>query len=179
MRQLLLLRHAKAVSDDPALPDHGRPLHPAGQRDCIAMRDEIRRRKLAVDVVLVSSARRTMQTMLGVAPAIAAGQVEPMDLLYLASATDILRILQQVTPTLHSALLIGHNPGIHDLALLLTAGGVKRSAAEGAALLEDAYPTLGLAQFVFDGEWAALDQGGAQLVAFLTPASVRGRGGVG
>ena len=63
MRQLLLLRHAKSSWDDPALSDHARPLNARGRRAATAMAQAMRELGLAPDIVLVSSARRTLQTL--------------------------------------------------------------------------------------------------------------------
>ena len=168
MRQLLLLRHAKASWDDPGMADHGRPLNPRGRHAAQAMRDEMRRRDIQVDLVLVSSARRTLQTLQSLAPVVAPMAVEPMDALYLASAPAMLHVLRQVTPTMRTILLIGHNPGLHDLALLLADGGLAASAAPGAQVLAEGYPTMGLAQFDVDCGWEALGPGHATLRLFLT-----------
>jgi phosphohistidine phosphatase len=98
-----------------------------------------------------------------------------MDGLYLASATDILHILRQVTPTMRDVMLIGHNPGIHDLALLLADRNPADTTIPGAATLAETYPTLGLAQFAVPDDWASIGPGRAQLQRFLAPADLRGR----
>ena len=172
MRQLLLLRHAKASWDDPQMPDHGRPLNPRGRQAAQHMRDAMRRLDIRVDLVLVSSARRTLQTLQGLSPWVAPDAVEPMDALYLAPASDMLIILRQVTPTIRNVMLIGHNPGLHDLALLLSDRAPADSDAPGAAQLEESYPTMGLAQFDVADEWARLGPGSGHLRRFLTPADV-------
>jgi phosphohistidine phosphatase len=174
MRQLLLLRHAKASWDDPQMPDHGRPLNPRGRQTAQQMRDAMRRLDIRADVVLVSSARRTLQTLQGLSPWVAPEIVEPMDALYLAPATDMLITLRQVTPTIGSVMLIGHNPGLHDLALMLADQDPASSKAPGATRLAETYPTMGLAQFDVAGEWATLGPGGGRLRRFLTPSQVAG-----
>ena len=68
MRQLLLLRHAKSAWDDPGLPDHSRPLNARGRAAAVAMRQTLLGLALSPDVVLVSSARRTMQTLEALEP---------------------------------------------------------------------------------------------------------------
>lgn len=170
MRQLLLLRHAKSSWDDPKLPDHARPLNARGKRAAMGMARAMRELGLAPDVVLVSSARRTLQTLEALAPLPDSPIVTPMDDLYLAPWTRLLELARAVPETARSVLLIGHNPGLHELALALP--GVGGLAGPAALRLADAYPTGGLAEFSVAAPWRQLDAGGARLVRFLTPADL-------
>jgi phosphohistidine phosphatase len=68
MRQLLLLRHAKSAWDDPALADHARPLNGRGRAAARLMAAEMQHLGLTPDLVLVSSARRTLQTLEALKP---------------------------------------------------------------------------------------------------------------
>jgi phosphohistidine phosphatase len=172
MRQLLLLRHAKASWDDPAAPDHARSLNQRGRQAAQAMRDAMQRLELQADLVLVSSARRTLQTLQSLGPWISPNAVEPMDALYLAAAPDMLHLLRQVAPTMRSVLLIAHNPGLHDLALTLTDRDPAESDAPGAATLANTYPTTGLAQFDVMEDWDRLGRGRARLRRFVTPSDL-------
>ncbi len=172
MNTLLLMRHAKAVPHDAGTPDHGRALTKPGREAARTMRDAMARLGLCVDVVLVSSARRTMQTLQCLQPFIAPNKVEPMDWLYLASAGDILHVLRQVTPTLRRVLVIGHNPGLHDLALLLCAD---ERAADWPRLARG-FPTGTLAQLAVPGEWATIAPGTARLQRLLSPSRVEAAG---
>src|ERR1700712_2900532 len=88
MRQLLILRHAKSSWDDPQLSDHARPLNARGRKSASAMRDAMRELGLGPDIVLVSSARRTLQPLEAWEPWNGKPWVEPMDQLYLADATQ-------------------------------------------------------------------------------------------
>jgi phosphohistidine phosphatase len=165
MGQLLLLRHAKSAWDDPALPDHARPLNARGRRAAAAMAGAMRNLGLRPDLVLVSSSRRTLQTLEVLGTLDGPPRVEPMDDLYLAPWPRLLEAVREVPDTVRSVLLIAHNPGLHDLALNL-AGEV--SAPSGQALAE-AYPTASLAEFAVEGPWCALGPERAQLIRFLQP----------
>ncbi len=90
MRQLLLLRHAKSSWDEPHLSDHARPLNVRGRQAAAAMAREMRRLGLLPDLVLVSSARRTLQTLAALEPWENPPRIEPLDALYLAPAADLL-----------------------------------------------------------------------------------------
>ena len=166
MRQLLLLRHAKSSWDDAKLSDHGRPLDGRGRADAGAMRQAMLGLALSPDVVLVSSARRTLQTLEALEPWEDTPLVEPMDALYLATAPELLKVLNGVAETARSVMLIGHNPGLHELAVLLT--GSTRDPADARRLAEG-YPTGALAEFSVPGPWRTLAAGGARLHRFLCP----------
>ncbi|MBL6455114.1 histidine phosphatase family protein [Belnapia sp. T6] len=169
MRQLLLLRHAKSSWDDPRLPDHARPLNARGKHAAVAMATAMRELGLSPDVVLVSSARRTLQTLEALTPFEGGAIVEPMDALYLAPWSRLLEELRQVPETARSLLLIGHNPGLHDLALALADQAVlARGGPDGRRLLEG-YPTGALAEFTIASPWRQLEAGGGRLVRFLAP----------
>ncbi len=169
MRQLLLLRHAKSSWDDPKLPDHARPLNARGRQAASAMRRAMRELSLAPDVILVSSARRTLQTLEALGPWDETPLVEPMDALYLASAPELLAVLHGVAETARSVMLIGHNPGLHDLAILLTGPRGMNAGTPHALRLAEGYPTGALAEFVVPGPWEQLDSGAARLLRFLAP----------
>ena len=172
MRQLLLLRHAKSSWDDPRLSDHARPLNARGRRSAAAMADAMRELGLAPDVVLVSSARRTLQTLEALAPIEGSPLVEPMDALYLAPWQGLLEALRGVRETTRSVLLIGHNPGLHELAMALAGPATMAAGGKMAARLAQSYPTGALTEFSIALPWRLLEPGGGRLLRFLTPADL-------
>jgi len=178
MRQLLLMRHAKSA---PALrfgteaeqSDHARPLNAAGHAGAAAMRAAMLEYGLSPDVILVSSARRTLQTLEELEPWDDIPIIEPMDRLYLATAPAILRVLQGVSDTVRSAMVIAHNPGLHDLATILLAGQAA-PAGSAAQRLAEGFPTGALAVFTVPRQWRDLgrdlgDVGPCRLDRFLCP----------
>ncbi|MCQ4161498.1 histidine phosphatase family protein [Roseomonas sp. GC11] len=169
MRQLLLLRHAKSSWDDPSLPDHARPLNARGKRAAMAMAGVFHSLGLAPDVVLVSSARRTLQTLEALGPLPDSPMVEPLDDLYLAPWQSLLSTLRQVPETARSLLLVAHNPGLHDLALALAGPAGMAGNAPGTQRLAENYPTGALAEFTLAAPWRALEAGGGRLVRFVAP----------
>ena len=167
MHQLLLLRHAKSSWADAALPDKDRPLNARGRRGAVAMRRAMREFGLIPDLVLLSSAKRTMETMSALEPWDDTPLVEPMDILYLASGALLLTTLQTVAETVRTVLLIGHNPGMHELAMMLTD---KRASAEKHVNgVREGFPTGALAEFSITGPWSGLGPGIGRLMRFLTP----------
>ena len=172
MRQLLLLRHAKSSWDDPRLSDHARPLNARGRRAAAGMAAAMRDLGLAPDVILVSSARRTLQTLEALAPLDGSPLVEPMDDLYLAPWPRLLDTLREVRETARSALLIGHNPGLHELAMALAGPAAMAEGGPMTRRLGEGYPTAALCEFAVAAPWRALAAGGARLTRFLTPADL-------
>lgn len=171
MRQLLLLRHAKSSWDDPTNADHARPLNQRGRRAAAAMRGAMHQLGLQPDLVLVSSARRTLQTLEQLEPWDESPLVEPLDKLYLASADQMIAVLNGVAETVRSVLLIGHNPGMHELALRLAGPAAPSGPPPGPnhARLAAAYPTGALAEFTVTGPWWSVGAEPVKLVRFLAP----------
>jgi phosphohistidine phosphatase len=175
MHQLLLLRHAKSARA-PALPDHARPLSPEGEQTASAMARAMRNLGLQPDLVLVSSARRTLQTLERFEPWDETPLIEPTDALYMATAPQMLKVLNGIAETVRSALLLGHNPGVQELALLLIGGREVAERTPETRRLAQQYPTAALAEFAIPGTWQAQKPGGALLVRFLAPADLSGGG---
>jgi phosphohistidine phosphatase len=181
MRQLLLLRHAKSSWDDPGLSDHARPLNARGRRAAAAMSGAMRELGLQPDLVLVSSSRRTLQTLEALTPFDDNALIEPMDTLYLAPVSLLLEAVRKVPETVRSVLMIGHNPGLHELALALAGdvatagGGGGRGPSVAASRLAEGFPTAALAEFTIAAPWRAVAAGGGRLVRFLLPRDLLGK----
>ncbi|HLY89999.1 MAG TPA: histidine phosphatase family protein [Acetobacteraceae bacterium] len=165
MHQLLLLRHAKSSWDDPKLSDRDRPLNKRGRRAAAAMRQAMQDLGLSPDLILVSTARRTQETLAALEPWDETPLIEPLESLYLASARQLLDVLRGTNETVRSVMLIGHNPGMHELAVSL-AGSVE---SEQTHRLRDGFPTTALAEFAIGGTWESLGTSGGQLVRYLIP----------
>ena len=169
MRQLLLLRHAKSSWDDPVLSDHARPLNARGRRAAAAMAGAMRDLGLQPDLVLVSSARRTLQTLEALTPFDDNALIEPMDALYLAPASLLMEGLRKVPETVRSVLVIGHNPGLHDFALALAGEAASVPGGAAAKRLAEGFPTAALAEFTIAAPWRAVAEGSGRLVRLLSP----------
>jgi phosphohistidine phosphatase len=166
-RRLMLLRHAK--SDWPDVPDQERPLAKRGRRDAPVVGRWLRRHGYLPDTVICSVARRTRQTWDRVAPELGGSPsvtFEPRA--YEASALTLLYLVRELPGTCRAALLIGHNPGIEELAAHLA----EAPDAAGAPPLGPRFPTAAVAVLEFDGDWPDLAPGHARLLAFATPADM-------
>jgi phosphohistidine phosphatase len=166
-RHLLLLRHAKSSWDDPSLADHDRPLAPRGRRAAKRIRAYVRREHISVAVVLCSSARRARETLDRVAPP---GEILIERELYGATSAELLERLHRVPDVVSAVMLIGHEPAIRDLAVLLI--------GRGSELADRKFPTAALATLTFSGPWSTLAPDHAELAAFVTPRELTDDGSV-
>ena len=154
--RLYLLRHAKSSWDHPELADHDRPLAKRGRRATKALARYLREHDIAPELVLCSTARRARETLEGIE--LAAPDVRHESELYGASARELMERLREVPDEVGSVMVIGHNPGIEDLAVALLGHA---PAAK--------YPTGALAALELPGTWDDVDRDGAQLVSFVRP----------
>jgi phosphohistidine phosphatase len=121
VKQLLLFRHAKSSWGNDRLPDRDRPLSERGERDAPRMGGRLRERRARPDVLLTSPATRTMRTSNLLVRALGCRReiVRVVDALYLATPEEILRVLAAEGDGFESILVVGHNPGLTELANLL------------------------------------------------------------
>jgi phosphohistidine phosphatase len=132
-------------------------------------------RRPAPEQVLCSSSRRTRETLEGILPGLPEGISIAIDRgLYLASPDRILARIAEVDDAVRTLLVVGHNPGIAELAEWLAAGG----RAGSLERLREKFPTGALAEIRSDApRWRDLASGGGMLTAFLTPRELAGRNG--
>jgi len=165
MHELHLLRHAKSSQDD-GVDDRERPLSRRGRDDARAIARHLPEAVGRVDLVLCSSALRTRETlelvMVGFSPR---PSVLTEDALYLASPATLLRRLRRIKEACGTVMVIGHNPGLHELASLLCAP----DSPDSDELLGGKFPTLARASFRVETRWAALDAGRNPLIGYVTP----------
>jgi phosphohistidine phosphatase len=159
VKRLFLLRHAKSSWKDTALADHDRPLAKRGKRAAKAMGAYMREQGVDPDLVLCSTAVRARETLELIAPG---GRVKVEKALFGAAAEDLLERLRRAPDTAHSILLIGHNPGMHDLAVALT--------SDPSPQLVDKLPTGALVSLeLSDDRWKALKLGDGKLASYVRP----------
>jgi phosphohistidine phosphatase len=171
MRRLMLLRHAKTEYDAPSGRDQDRRLDQRGRDDAAEIGGWIGRHPPFPDSVAVSPAVRAHQTWdiiwetlkhLGREP-----QVELLPELYGADPAQLLETIRMASATDPKRLMVvGHNPGMHELALALAGSG----DAAGRKALAENLPTSGLAVFDFAVEsWEDVAFRRGQLVQFVSP----------
>jgi len=121
MTILTILRHAKSSWDQHDLSDFDRPLNGRGRKSAPLVGREMRHRKMQFDLVLASPAERVRETLEGLA--IGLGQKLQIDFepqLYGANVDSLFKRIRALPEAVHSPLLVGHNPGLHELLLRLT-----------------------------------------------------------
>ena len=171
MRRLMLLRHAKTETEASSGRDQDRRLDDRGLRDAAEIGGWIGRHPPFPDCVFVSPAVRAQQTwdiawaaMKGLGPT---PKVEFVPELYGGGARELLASVRNASATDPKRLmLVGHNPGMHDLALALAG----RGDASGRKALSSNLPTAGLAVFDFaTKDWDDVAFGRGRLVLFVSP----------
>jgi phosphohistidine phosphatase len=170
-RRLILLRHAK--SDWPDVPDRDRPLAKRGRRDAPRIGRWLHEHGYQPDVVVCSDARRARQTWDLVAPELGgspAVRFEPRA--YAASAMTLLYLAQELPSRYRTALLIGHNPGLSELAGNLAAASDIGRATGNGPRPGISLPTAAVAVLEFPGDWPSLTPGQARLVGTIKPADL-------
>ena len=169
MKRIYLLRHAKSSWKDAALADHDRPLSGRGRRAATAIGDHLRDQAIEPELVLCSTARRTRETLARIESALGRAQVSVERGLYAASSQALLARLRRLSDEGESVLVIGHNPGLEELALELAQPAPARDA------LEAKFPTGALATLELPGDsWRALGPRTAVLSAFVRPRDLEG-----
>lgn len=167
MKILTLLRHAKSSWGDPSLRDFDRPLNKRGRRGARTVGRALRDLGLGFDLVLASPAARVVETLAefgdGYGTTISPRYDENI---YMASAATLLGLVQAADDGADRLLLVGHNPGLETLAMLLTRDEGDEARRELAAK----YPTASVAEIAFDVEhWRDVAGGGGRLTRFIRP----------
>jgi phosphohistidine phosphatase len=161
-RQLVVMRHAKAEPHGDS--DAERELVPRGYADALEAGRWLADRDFTPDAALVSSARRTATTWVGVAEG---GSFEASvvysDSLYLAGPETALDLVRETSYDVRSLIVVGHNPTAAYLAQLLDDGTGDVAAGNEMAT---GFPTSALALFEISGTWRELDLASARLVGF-------------
>ena len=163
-RQLFVLRHAKSSWGDPGLDDRDRPLAPRGRNAVKLLGEHLRTNGIRPQQVLVSPAKRTLETLEGVAPG---GEVLVEPELYGASAATLLERLRRVPEDITSVMLIGHNPATQ--ALVVELADKRSSDPARLQRAERKFPTGALATFELQAPWADVRPGAAVLKDLVRP----------
>lgn len=158
VKLLTLIRHAKSSWADPDLPDLDRPLNSRGRADAPRMGRRLEASRFRPDIVLSSPARRARRTAKAVLRELSSHPAFVIDhSLYMAEPDDLLALVRSLGASVAHAALVGHNPGLTQLANML-----------GASIAN--VPTAGVVRFEMDiAEWKDAAPGRARLVDFDYP----------
>lgn len=170
MRRLILLRHAKAERSEPGMSDNSRALIDRGRKDAAKIGGYMAGHGLIPERVLISPAARAQETWKHAAGAFRpAPAVLSAERLYDATPHTILAVIKDTPANAHTLLIVGHNPGLHDLAVMLVASG----DIDARERLREKLPTSGLViiDFAFD-DWGKLHPQSGRLERFVSPKSL-------
>lgn len=171
MKILGLLRHGKSSWDDPALRDFDRPLKRRGREASMRIGEELRRRGLGFDLIVASPAARVVETI----EHFEQGFGEPLkprfqEYVYAASVQGLLNILVATADSVERLLLVGHNPGLQDLASTLASDEDPLAAAVAGH-----FPTAAFALIELRVEsWKEVQPRTGRIVEFLKPRELGG-----
>jgi len=168
--QLLLLRHAK--SDRSAeIGDHGRPLSARGKRGAPRIGAFMHAKAYDPSFVLCSTAERAKQTLELVLPLFNSEPEITYDAhLYLAEWPQLLAEIHQVAAGASPLLVIGHNPGLEQLAIELARPPKDARERRNLRKMTNKFPTAAFAVLEFGvSDWRAVQRGSGALCDFVRP----------
>jgi len=170
MRRLMLLRHAKSDWSAPGTRDQDRPISARGREAAPKMGRYMARHGLVPDLVIASPATRVTETLALVLPAFAKQpKAMPNAQLYETDADEILAVIKEAPRSVHSLLIVGHNPSLADLASLLMAAG----DVEARQRLIERFPTAALAVIDFPlDDWSKIHPKSGRLDRFVVPKAL-------
>lgn len=148
MERLILFRHGKAEPDSESGDDFDRRLAPRGERDSAAMGATLADLGLKPDMALVSPAARTRETWTAAQPAFPKAQARFDDDLYHADSGAVRRAAEKAGQTAATVMVVGHNPGLQELAVQLLIEG--SAPASLVARAQRRFPTAAAAVFLID-----------------------------
>ena len=174
MRRLLLLRHAKTELADPGGDDRARALVERGRKEATQIGAYMASHALLPDRVIVSPAVRCQETWKLLAqamraPAARKPAVATLEQIYDAAPEDLTAAVVETEAQVGALMIVGHNPGLHEVALSLIASG----AIDAREALREKLPPAGLIviDFAYD-DWRKLHPQSGRLERFVTPKSL-------
>jgi phosphohistidine phosphatase len=170
MHQLHLLRHTKSSWDDDE-DDHARTLNRRGREAARLIGESLPKVVRGLDLVLCSSALRTRETAeLALAGLKPAPNTLFEDGLYLATQGALMQRLCELDESYDAVMIIGHNPGLHELAVALASAG----SPGFSTLANGKFPTGVRCRFTIGTSWAEIDSTRHNLVDYVTVKSLGG-----
>jgi phosphohistidine phosphatase len=159
MKTLYLARHAKSYWKDQSIPDIDRPLNSRGKRDAPFMGEVLNDRKIMLDLIISSPAKRTKKTAIEIASKIGYPEkkIQFNEDLYEASSNTIIKLIKKIEEKYDSVMIFGHNPGLTMLNNHLSNHYI------------DNIPTCGIVALQLDKKWSELDKNSCKFLFFEYP----------
>lgn len=161
MKQLLIVRHAKSDRNDPKLKDFDRPLNERGHKNATEMAKRLTKQDIMPQELVSSPALRALSTAKHFADTLGINhsKIVPVMDIYEASASTLLKVINNLNDNSDFTALFGHNPGLSEIAMLLS---------DNAGL--DNLPTTGMALIEFPFEkWSLVSYGTGKLLLYDFP----------
>jgi phosphohistidine phosphatase len=166
MKRLYILRHAKAgQTNKNILSDHDRPLTEKGIKQCLYIGEYLKNSQAEIDVILSSTSKRTEETVENTLNTLGKNiSVQYIRKLYLGEERDILNEINLISDNYKTTMIVGHNPGLHQVAFLLSGGGDTTTLHN----LSSNYPpgSLAIIDFPVDS-WSDISIKSGTLVDFM------------
>jgi len=165
MKQLILVRHAKASMSDSEPKDIDRPLSEKGEQDAPEMARRLSVQNNKPELIVSSSAFRALTTARLFAEefGISKERIVSQKTLYENTLDGYLQLIQELDSNLQKVMIIGHNPTMTNLVNLL------------APALVDGMPTCAIAVINFSFEdWREAGQIYAESATFDFPGNSKG-----
>lgn len=171
MKTVLILRHAKSDWGDPAVRDHERALNERGRDAAPKMGAYLKTKKYKPDLILCSSAKRTMETCELVKPFVGARVATVVEEgLYLAELRQLLERLRWLDDDVGTVMIIGHNPGLEQLAIGLSASPKTSDEERLHRRMREKFSTCALAVVELAvASWREVRLGAGTLKDFMRP----------
>jgi phosphohistidine phosphatase len=170
VKTIYILRHAKSDRSDLALKDHDRPLNERGREAAPQMAAYFKSKRYKVDLVLCSTARRTVETYDLVKEALGGATVTFEESLYLAEQRQLVERLKWVEDDVKAVMIIGHNPGLEQLANGLCASPKDQDGEKLHRRMREKFSTAALAVVKMPVKsWRDVKPGAGTLVDFMRP----------
>jgi len=160
MKTLYLIRHAKSDRNDPSLSDYDRPLNKRGSNDAPFMGSKLLESGIHPDLILSSPALRAKTTAIAIAQALSypLGLIRYIHPLYASDVETILSIIRDVSASVETLFIFGHNPEITECANIITGGEI------------DNIPTCGVvAMRLKNDSWESIGANSAEIIGVDFP----------
>lgn len=168
VKKLTLLRHAKSGWDDPVARDFDRPLNARGKRAAHRIGEYLRAHDIHYDHIVASPAIRVVETLEHLSEGVGETVAPAWDKrVYLASAVSLLDVVHEVDDNHDSVLLVGHNPGLEDLVLMMVPD---RPGDEARDQIEEKLPTASIVEISFPVDrWEDIRPNSGLVSRFVRP----------
>ncbi|MBM9576699.1 histidine phosphatase family protein [Leptospira sp. 201903070] len=168
LKQIHLVRHAKSDWESEFKSDRERPLSDRGKKNARFLRKYLERIDFKTDLFLISDSKRTLDTYKiltknkDVSP-----ETKVTEKLYESDSEDILVKLRELNSKFESVALLGHNPGMEEIANRLIRGNEDLALSESILFK---FPTSGFLSIQVDiDSWGEIGKVPGKIIRFWIP----------